>query len=141
MKVKFKKLVENSVLPKQANPGDAGMDLTVTSIKSKSLFKITYGFGLASEFDERYYAKMVSRSSVHKTFMLLSNGQGTIDSCYRGEWMAVFYKIPFLSKPYKIGERAVQIIFRKLPKVSITEVQELSETQRGTGGYGSSGNK
>ena len=139
MIIKIKKLIETAIIPKQANIGDAGMDLTVTSIKSKSLFKIIYGFGIATEFNEKYYVKLASRSSIHKTFMILSNGSGTIDSCYRGEYMAVFYKIPFVSKPYKVGERAAQIIVQKIPKIRILESLELTQSQRGVGGYGSTG--
>lgn len=138
MKVKIKRLTENSVIPTYAKDLDAGLDLTVTSVK-KSLFRVEYGFGIAIQPPQGYFVDIRPRSSVWKTRMLLSNGCGTGDAGYTGEYKAVFWKIPFLSKPYKIGERAVQIIIKRFEKVEFEEVEELSKTERGSGGYGSTG--
>ena len=139
IKIKFKKLSDKAVIPSYAKPGDAGMDLTATSIKSKSWFKITYGLGFATEIPEGCYSRVVARSSIHKTFMWLCNSVGVIDSQYRGEWMAVFYKIPFISKPYKVGDRICQMIPERLEKTKVIETKVLSETERGAGGFGSTG--
>lgn len=138
MKVKIKRLSEKAVIPTYAREGDAGMDLTVTSVK-KYLFRVEYGFGIAIQPPRGYFVDIRPRSSVWKTRMILSNGCGTGDSGYTGEYKAVFWKIPFFSKPYKIGERAVQIIIKRFEKVDFTEVNELSVTERGEGGYGSTG--
>lgn len=139
MKVKFKKLDTNSVAPFQANPGDAGFDLTVSYVKKIGLFKYEYGSGIAVEIPKGFEGQVRSRSSIHKTGLILSNGIGTIDSGYRGEIKAVFWKIPFIGKKYAIGERFCQLVINSIPKVEYIEKEELSESERGTGGYGSSG--
>lgn len=139
MKIKFKKLDSSAVAPFQANEGDAGFDLTATSVKKIGLFKYLYGTGIAVEIPKGYEGEVRSRSSVHKTGMILSNGVGTIDAGYRGEVMAVFWKIPFVGKKYEVGERIFQMIIKSVPKIEYIETDELSMSQRGTGGYGSSG--
>lgn len=139
MKVFFKKLHPAAVEPKQAKRGDAGFDLTATWVKRIGLFKYQYGTGIALEIPEGFEGEIRPRSSVHKTGMILSNCVGTIDAGYRGEIMAVFWKIPFIGKPYKAGERIMQILIKHVPKVKYIEADKLSETERGTGGYGSSG--
>lgn len=139
MKIRFKKLHPAAKIPKQAHQGDAGFDITATSVKRIGLFKYQYGTGLAMEIPNGYEGECRPRSSIHKTFMLLSNSPGTIDAGYRGEIMAVFYAIPFISKPYKIGERIFQLLIKPVPAVEYVEADELSETERGSGGYGSTG--
>lgn len=138
MKVKIKKLDKSAIIPKYAKDQDAGLDLTVTSVK-KSLFRVEYGFGIAIQPPQGYFVDIRPRSSVWKTRMILSNGCGTGDAGFTGEYKAVFWKTPFFSKPYKTGERAVQIIIKRFEKVEFEEVEELSETERGAGGYGSTG--
>jgi dUTP pyrophosphatase len=137
--IKFKRLHPAAVAPKQAHQGDAGFDLTVTRVKRLGICKVEYGFGIAVEIPEGYEGEIRPRSSVHKNFTLLSNAPGTIDSGYRGEIKAVFYHIPFLSKLYLVGERACQLLIKPVPEVRYIEAEELSQTERGTGGYGSSG--
>ena len=139
MKIRFKKLHPAAVIPKQAHQGDAGFDITATSFKRIGLFKYQYGTGLAMEIPEGYEGECRPRSSIHKSFMLLSNSPGTIDAGYRGEIMAVFYAIPFISKPYAVGERIFQLLIKPVPAVEYVEADELTETERGTGGYGSTG--
>jgi dUTP pyrophosphatase len=139
MKIKFKKLNKNAVMPKQGYKGDAGFDMTATSVKRIGLFKYQYGTGLAMEIPNGYEGECRPRSSIHKTFMLLSNSPGTIDAGYRGEIMAVFYAIPFISKPYKVGDRIFQLLIKKVSPVEFVETDKLSETDRGKGGYGSTG--
>ena len=138
MKIKIKKTHSEAQIPKYAKQGDAGMDLIVTRIK-KGLFKDVCYFGLSIETPDNYFVDLRPRSSIHKKHLWLSNSCGTGDSGYRGEYSAVFYKIPFLSKSYKIGEKAIQIIIRKFEKVEFIESSELSESERGSGGYGSTG--
>lgn len=137
--IKYKKLHPAAVAPKQAYKDDAGFDLTVTSVKRIGAHKVEYGFGIAVEIPEGYEGEIRPRSSVHKNFTLLSNSPGTIDAGYRGEIKAVFYHIPFLSKVYEVGERACQLLIKPVPEVRYVESSELSDTDRSTGGYGSSG--
>ena len=80
------------------------------------------------------------RSSLSKTPLLLANHVGIIDSGYRGELQATFKKTQGLdSIKYKVGERGAQIIILPYPTIYMTEVPELSNTERGTGGFGSTG--
>lgn len=139
MKIKYKLLSDTAVPPKQGKKGDAGFDMTATSVKRIGLFKYQYGTGIALEIPEGYEGEVRPRSSVHKTGMILSNCVGTIDSGYRGEIMAVFWKIPFIGTRYKVGDRIMQILIKEVPAVEYVEVTDLSKTDRGEGGFGSTG--
>ena len=80
------------------------------------------------------------RSSNARTQLILSNSVGVIDAGYRGEVTAKFKSIsPLYERMYEIGERFAQIIFLPIPDVELEVAEELSESERGTGGYGSSG--
>lgn len=139
MKVHIKKLSENAVIPSYAKPGDAGMDLTVTRIINKyDDTKVTYGFGLALEIPEGFLGLVFPRSSVKNYSIMLSNSVGVIDSEYRGEVMATFNKLGN-GDIYQIGDRAAQLIILPYPSIEFEEVDNLSDTERGTGGFGSSG--
>jgi len=135
MKVKFKKLHDNAVLPKYAKDGDAGMDLTVTGYEQVSNQLVKYKFGLAVEIPKGHVGLLFPRSSVYKKSLLLSNSVGVIDSGYRGEIMAIFNQLSY--NIYDIGERAVQLVIMPYPNIEPEWANELSETERGEGGYGS----
>lgn len=139
MIVKFKKLTQEAVAPKQGTPGSAGFDLTATSVSiDRQWGKITYGCGLAVEIPPGHVGLLFPRSSIHKLRLVLSNAVGLIDSDYRGEIKAVFYGAKD-GLTYKRGERFAQLIIIPIPTVSYIEADELSKTKRGTGGYGSTG--
>jgi dUTP pyrophosphatase len=138
--VKVKKLDTNAVIPSYSKVGDAGMDLTITNIKENTSFSITYGFGIAMEIPKGYVGLIFPRSSVRNQDLILSNCVGVIDSGYRGELQATFKKTQGLdSISYNFGERGAQIIILPYPTIYMTEVPELSDTERGTGGFGSTG--
>jgi len=141
MKVRIKKLSENAVIPTYAKDGDAGMDLVATSIKFDGT-QITYGTGLAMEIPEGFVGLVFPRSSIRKTDLSLSNSVGVIDSGYRGEIQATFNQ-KSLSKDgqilYGVGDRIMQIMIIPHPPVQFIEVNELSDTLRGEGGFGSTG--
>jgi dUTP pyrophosphatase len=137
MKVKIKKLSENAVIPTYSKEGDAAMDLTVTSMEIVDYEHIKYGFGIAIEIPFGYVGFVFPRSSCYKQRQILSNAVGVIDSGYRGEISAVM--IGTSSHSYKVGERAAQLIILPYPEIEFEEVSELSETERGEGGYGSTG--
>jgi dUTP pyrophosphatase len=138
--IKVKKLDSNAVIPSYSKVGDAGMDLTITDIKENTSFSITYGFGIAMEIPKGYVGLIFPRSSVRNQDLILSNSVGVIDSGYRGEIQATFKKTQGLdSLSYNVGERGAQILILPYPTVYMTEVPELSETERGTGGFGSTG--
>ena len=138
--VKVKKLTPEAVVPSYSKIGDAGMDLTITNIKENTSFSITYGFGIAMEIPKGHVGLVFPRSSVRNQDLILSNCVGVIDSGYRGELQATFKKTQGLdSISYNVGERGAQIIILPYPTIYMTEVPELSETERGTGGFGSTG--
>ena len=138
--VKVKKLDPNAVVPSYSKVGDAGMDLTITNIKENTSFSITYGFGIAMEIPKGYVGLVFPRSSVRNQDLILSNCVGVIDSGYRGELQATFKKTQGLdSISYNVGERGAQIIILPYPQINMVESDELSETDRGAGGFGSTG--
>lgn len=139
--VKIKKLHKDATIPTYSKDGDAGMDLTITEVVSNTTFDVTYGFGIAMEIPMGYVGLVFPRSSVRNMDLILSNSVGVIDSGYRGEIQATFKKTQSLSMEYKVGERGAQIIIIPYPKIKFTEVNELSSTDRGTGGFGSTGIK
>ena len=138
--VKVKKLDPNAVVPSYSKVGDAGMDLTITKEIENTSFSVSYGFGIAMEIPQGYVGLVFPRSSVRNQDLILSNCVGVIDSGYRGELQATFKKTQGLdSIKYKVGERGAQIIILPYPTIYMTEVPELSDTERGSGGFGSTG--
>lgn len=143
--VKIKKLHKDAVVPQYAKNGDAGMDLVATSILSNTTFDITYGMGIALEIPEGFVGLIFPRSSIRKTDLALTNCVGVVDSGYRGELQATFKKIYGKNNvridetDYKVGDRIAQIIILPYPTISFDEVKELSNTERGEGGFGSTG--
>lgn len=152
MKVKIKKLSENAVMPSKAHASDAGFDLVATSRTMDSNGAVVYGTGLAFEIPEGYVGLLFPRSSNVKKDLLLSNSVGVIDSGYRGEVMLKFKpswracqcatEAFFLESGdvlYEVGDRIGQLIIMPIPDIEFEEADELTETDRGEGGYGSSG--
>ena len=153
MKVRIKKLNPLAVIPSYAKAGDAGMDLIATSIISDTPDQITYGLGIALEIPEGFVGLVFPRSSIRKTGLQLSNSVGVIDSGYRGELQATFNKIfggdRFYDETkntedtsndfYKIGDRVAQIMIIPHPEIEFEQADELSDTERGEGGFGSTG--
>jgi dUTP pyrophosphatase len=141
MKVLFKKLVPEAVKPKFGKPGDAGADLVATSVdfSRDSNSQIVYGTGLAVEIPEGMVGLVFPRSSVRNYDIVMSNSVGVIDSGYRGEIMVTFnLKNPW-ADIYQVGDRIAQLVIVPVPLITYAETQELSETNRGTGGHGSTG--
>lgn len=145
MKVKVKRLNEQAVIPHYAHIGDAGLDLTATSKDYDDNGCIVYGTGLAFEIPEGYVGLVFPRSSIASKQVTLTNCVGVIDSNYRGEVMAKFKPTGYFknaqSEPliYKVGERIAQLIIMPYPSIELVEASELSDTDRGEGGYGSTG--
>ena len=140
MKIKVKRLNELAMLPTKAHATDAGFDLYATSKTYDNDGNVVYGCGLALEIPEGYMGLMFPRSSNAKKSLLLSNSVGVIDAGYRGEVTAKFKRLyPISQGEYAIGERFAQLIVMPIPAVEFEEAEELSESERGAGGYGSSG--
>lgn len=152
--IKFKRLDEKAVIPTYAHDGDVGMDMTAISMEydPKNDMYI-YHTGLSVETDKGYGIFLFPRSSNRKTDAYLCNHVGIVDSAiYRGEIMFCFKnrdKLGFISKlfvdpitkaPYNVGDRIGQMVVMPYPKVQLNVVDELSETDRGENGFGSTGN-
>ena len=136
LEIKIKKLHPDAIIPKYAHPGDAGMDIYSISKKETEKF-IEYGTGLAFEVPENYVMLIFPRSSVTNKDLMLKNSVGILDSIYRGELILRFNK--FGEENYEIGEKIGQIIIIPYPNIEFKEVDNLSETLRGDGGFGSTG--
>ena len=149
MEVRIKKLHPNAVIPTYAKDGDAGMDLTAVTKSYDCDGNIVYGTGLAFEIPEGYVGLVFPRSSLSRLDIALSNCVGVIDSGYRGEVTAKFKPAMLFNREqrpiilnnriYNVGERIAQLIIIPYPQITFVEADELSETERGAGGYGSSG--
>ncbi len=142
IKIKVKKLHEDAVIPKFMNKGDAGADLTATSIEFKDDLVI-YGTGLAFEIPAGYCMKIYPRSSIFKYDLELVNSVGVIDSQYRGEVKFMFrrplYYMNNIENTYKIGDRIGQAVIEKLVPTEYIEVSELDMSNDRGGGHGSTG--
>lgn len=140
MIVRFKKLHPAAQTPTKATDGSAGFDLVATSAKWDTRYGTwKFGTGIAVEIPEGYVGLIFPRSSVCKTVHRMANCVGVIDSDYRGEISAVFDTKNSAAWDYAPGDRVAQLVIVPAPKVELIEVDELSETARGTGGYGSTG--
>lgn len=146
MEIKFKKLSEKAVMPIRAHEGDAGVDLTVTRITTEinecGQLILVYHSDIAVEIPTGYVGLLFPRSSIFKKSLAMTNSVGVIDSGYRGELMVKFRAttdvVPAL---YKEGERFTQLVIVPYLDYKMTETDELTESERGSGGYGSSDEK
>ena len=147
MKVNIKKLHEDAIIPSYATDGDACFDLTCVSVEKHGDLFIQYNTGLAMEIPDGYVGLIFPRSSVTKKSMMLKNSVGIIDSGYRGEISFRYHRfkneVLGMSIPskniYEVGDRVGQMMIIPRPEIELNEVDELSDSERGTGGYGSSG--
>ena len=137
MKVNIKKLRPDAVVPRYAKKGDAGLDLTAVDVIADG-GTLTYKTGLAIEIPPWHVGLLFPRSSVYKTGQTLTNCVGVIDSGYRGEIMLKYTLSPY-QREYDIGDRVGQLIIMPYPRIDFVEVEKLTPTDRGDGGYGSTG--
>ena len=140
MKINIKKLNNKAEVPTYAKTGDAGLDLVATSKDVNALY-VEYGTGLSFEIPEGYVGLVFPRSSISKYHLSLANAVGVVDSGYRGEVMIRFKKTEdhWSSNYYNEGDKVAQLIVMPYPQIELIEVAELGETERGAGGFGSSG--
>lgn len=167
VEVKFKKLVENAVIPTKAHPTDVGFDLTATKVNVTENY-VEYETGIALQLPVGYCALLFPRSSNSKKDLLLANSVGLVDNGYIGELKLRFKrimmpvmqevmiapptgdiltdarntrKVPGLAYRddhiYKVGDKIGQLVIMPYPEVTLTETNELYETDRGDGGFGS----
>ena len=141
MQVRVKRLHPDAVIPAYSKQGDAGLDLTAVTATKDQYGNVVYGTGLAIEIPEGYVGLIYPRSSNSKTDLYLTNHVGVIDSGYRGEIMFKYRSINGLlnSKVYHLGDRVGQLIIMPYPQIELVEANDLSDSERGDGGFGSTG--
>jgi dUTP pyrophosphatase len=139
--LKFKKLRNEAVLPSRAHTTDAGLDLTCTHYERHDKDNyIEYRFGLAVEIPAGHVGLLVARSNVTKKDFILKNSIGIIDADYRGEIIARFHLTkPYSNNIYARGDRVCQLVVVPVSLANAEFVDELSDTNRGQGAFGSSG--
>lgn len=142
MEIKFKKLDPRAVAPVRAHNTDAGFDLVATDITTEvnecGQLILVYHTGLAVEIPEGHFGLFVPRSSISKKSLSLLNSPGIIDAGYRGEILGKFRSTTdVVPAVYKPGERFAQLLILPLPDVTFVESSELSDSDRGEDGFGS----
>lgn len=167
MIVKVKKLNPNAIIPTYATEGSAGMDITAIDLEYDiKNDRYIYHTGLAFEVPQGYFMDLRPQSRNTKSDFYLPNAPGTLDPDYRGELLVIYkrrdavnprqfieldsssekgiraYINSMLSiAPYTPGQTVCQLIILPYPKVEFEEVEELSNTERGEGGFGSTEKK
>lgn len=164
MKVNIKLLDPSAVIPSYAKPGDAGMDLIAIERFFDEYGNVVYKTGISLEIPEGFMGLIFPRSSVSKYELSLANSVGVIDSGYRGELICKFKPTGFFAtdeKPpggsisdtydfiafddapdadiFNVGDKIAQLIILPVPPVEFVEVTDLSISDRGDGGFGSTG--
>ena len=151
LEVKIKKLDEKAVIPTYVHSGDCGLDLTAISAEYVvesvgtnicDIVGIKYRTGIAIEIPDGYVGLIFPRSSIYQKNLTLPNSVGVIDSGYRGEIQFIFDKRSEEQSHrniYNVGDRIGQLVIVPCPQIELVETDELSETERGTDGFGSSG--
>lgn len=130
-------------LPTYGKDGDACMDVYVHSIETKFDGRIVYHTGLHFRLPEDYEMEIRPRSSNTKTHAVMQNAPGTLDEGYTGELMIVHRRMDRYDDPeYQVGDRVAQILIRHRERIiwqEVTTQEELGTTERGAGGFGSTG--
>lgn len=140
--VKFKKLHDKAVLPSYSTPGDAALDVTAVSASFNNKHAYwEYKTGIAVELPEDHVGLLFCRSSIStNSSFILSNAVGVIDQNFRGE---ITFRFKHLDSkpltPYSPGDRIGQLLIIKYDQWQPVWVDDLSETVRGSGGYGHTG--
>ena len=140
MHIKFKKLNDKAVIPSRAHDHDAALDLTAVSKETREQWGyVEYGTGLAMQMPSFCVGLIFPRSSISKTCHSLRNSVGVIDSGYRGEIKLRFSIDNSENIEYDLYNKIGQLMIIELPNLSISEVADLDDSDRGEGGFGSTG--
>lgn len=147
MKIRIKKLHKDAIIPTYATNGSAAVDLyTIEDYMIKAISDQPVKFirtGISIEMPEGYYAEIYNRSGLSSKRELIIISSRIIDNDYRGEIIIPMKLIaslpPHWGAPIKKGDRIAQMIVKKYEKIEFEEVDDLNETDRGNGGFGSSG--
>jgi dUTP pyrophosphatase len=142
MVVKFKRLRKGFELPKKAFESDACYDVVAHEIDfDPQTSTLVCYLGFCTEIPLGYKGVIVPRSGITKTPLVMQNSPGQVDASYRGEWMVKFKSTGchLFKNPLKVGDRVAQIYFERVEQSEFLLVDDLSTTDRGEGGFGSTG--
>ena len=135
-------LEEGAKLPEYAHKQDACMDLFVKDIELDG-DRIIYHTGVHVALPEDYEMEIRPRSSITKTKAIIQNSPGTVDEGYRGEIMVVCRRIDRYGDPsYSAGDKVAQLLIRRRERIvwdQVESLEDLGESERGNGGFGSTG--
>lgn len=140
MKIRYKKVSRDAVEPMKAHASDAAFDMTCVSVEEDRKRNIvTYHTGIAMEIPDGYVGLLFPRSGVYRHQLQLANSVGVIDSGYRGEILFKFRIVqPHISR-FSVGDRVGQLLIIPYPEIALEEAESLAESERGEGGFGSTG--
>jgi len=139
VRVKVKKLVEGARVPTYAHEGDAGMDLySVEELVIPAVERRVVKTGISMEIPEGYVALFWDKSGLAAKKGITVMG-GVIDSHYRGEFMIILFNSSKEDFEIREGDKIAQVLIQKVERAEIEEVEELGETLRGEGRFGSTG--
>ena len=141
MQLRVKKLNPNATSPTRATEHSAGLDLYATAdVGISSGWRVTVPTGVSVAIPHGCYGSLHIRSGhARKKGLSLANGVGVIDADYRGEIMAVIENRGQIPQIIKAGERFAQLIIEEYVHTDVIEVEELDDTIRAGGGFGSTG--
>lgn len=141
LRVKISKINDEAVLPSYAHPGDAGMDLySVEETEIKAGERKLIGTGIKIALENGYEAQIRPKSGLAiKEGITVLNTPGTIDAGYRGEVKVILVNLGDRAFGIKKGQKIAQMVFAKVEEAELEEVEELDETSRNDGGFGSTG--
>ena len=139
MNIRVKKLHPEAKVPVFAHPGDAGMDMyAVEDMVLKPGERASIPTGIAIELPDGYVSLVWDKSGVSHKFGVKTLG-GVLDSGYRGEYLIGLVNLGQVNFDIKKGQKIAQLLIQKVEHPEIEVVEELSETSRGTGAFGSTG--
>lgn len=140
MQLRIKRLSEHATLPAFAHDTDAGMDLCTTErIELAPGESVAFPTGLAFAIPDGYVGLIWDKSGIAIKRNVKTKA-GVIDAGYRGEVMVGAYNIGTETQVFEAGDKVAQMLIQKVEQPSLVEVEELDETARGEGGFGSTGN-
>jgi dUTP pyrophosphatase len=142
VEIPFEKLDPDASLPEASHPGDAGLDLRANAdVVVAPGERVMIPTGVAVAIPEGHAGLVLPRSGLaSKQGLTLANAPGLIDAGYRGEVIVAAVNLD-RSTPVSVarGDRIAQLVIIAIPPVDPTWVTELPDSQRGTGGFGSTG--
>ena len=143
MKINIKKLTETAILPERGSAYAAGYDLfadLTENVEIKPHETKLIGTGLSMEIPEGYFGGIFARSGLSsKEGLRPANCVGVVDADYRGEVKVALHNDGEVTREVKVGQKIAQLVVVPFLSVEFDEVDELSETVRGVGGFGSTG--